>query len=115
MHRGQDLVQRVVRLEEAFHKALRGGDFDRIARLSPQAEQLELQLLEILEDPGRSHRQKEGLRPLLEIVAGLHRDTARLVAQRSWRYRNSSRNASPIASITQTPRNSASPPAMLTG
>ncbi|MCP4614761.1 MAG: hypothetical protein GY845_39270 [Planctomycetes bacterium] len=84
---GQDLPQKVVRLEEKFHGALRQGDFDRINQLLPQAEHLESQLLEILKDPRINNRAKEGLRPLLEIISGLHRDAARLVADRSWRHR----------------------------
>lgn len=83
LHRDQDLPQKVVRLEEEWHTALRQDDFDRVTRLLPQAERLESQLLEILEDPQRSAREKEGLPPLLEIIGGLRRDAARLVADRS--------------------------------
>jgi DNA-binding beta-propeller fold protein YncE len=74
-------------LEEDFHRALHRGDFARITQLVPRVERLESQLLEILEDPRRSDREKDGLRLLPEIVAGLRRDAARLVAQRSWRLR----------------------------
>ena len=87
LHRDQDLRQKVVRLEEELHGALRQGDFDLVAQLLPQAERLESQLLEILEDPRKSDHMKEGLRPLLEIIGGLCRDAARLVADRSWRRR----------------------------
>ena len=87
LHRDQDLPQKVVRLEEQLHGALRQGDFDRVTQLLPQAERLESQLLEIIEDPRRSVRAKEGLPPLLEIIRGLRRDAARLVADRSWRRR----------------------------
>ena len=86
-HRDQDLPQKVVRLEEKLHGALRQGDFDRVTQLLPQAERLESQLLKILEDPGSSARVKEGLLPLLEILGGLRRDAARLVADHSWRRR----------------------------
>jgi hypothetical protein len=85
--RDHDLPQKVVRLEEELHRALRQGDFDRIVELLPEAEHLESQLLEILEDPRRSDRAKEGLPPLLEIIGGLRRDAARLVADRGWRRR----------------------------
>ena len=51
LHPDQDLPQKVVRLEEQLHWALRRGDFDRVAQLLPQAERLESQLLEILEAP----------------------------------------------------------------
>jgi len=87
LHHNPDLSQKVVRLEEEFHKALHQGDFDLIARLLPQAEHLELQLLEILEDGRRSAHTKEGFPPLLEIIGGLRREAARLVAHRSWRHR----------------------------
>lgn len=87
LHRDQDLPQKVVRLEEKLHGALRQGDFDRVTQLLPQVERLESQLLEILQDPRRSARVKEGLRPLLEIIRGLRRDAARLVAHRGWRRR----------------------------
>ncbi|HUU17262.1 MAG TPA: hypothetical protein VMW72_08940 [Sedimentisphaerales bacterium] len=83
--RDQDLPQKVVRLEEELHRALGQGDFDLVTRLLPQAERLESQLLEILEDPRRSARAKEGLPPLLELIGGLRRDAIRLVADRSWR------------------------------
>lgn len=83
----QDLPQKVVRLEEKLHGALRQGDFDRVTQLLSQAERLESQLLEILQDPRRSARVKEGLRPLLEIIRGLRRDVARLFAGGSWRRR----------------------------
>ena len=49
-HHEQDLPQKVVRLEEQLHTALRQGDFDRVARLLPQAEHIESQLQEILEN-----------------------------------------------------------------
>lgn len=97
----QDLPQKVVRLEEKLHGALRQGDFDRITRLLPQAERLESQLLEILEDPRRSVRDKEGLPPLLEIIGGLRRDAARLVADRSWR-----RHPQPELRVPLTPSSS---------
>ena len=87
LHRNQYLPQKVVRLEEKLHGALRQGDFDRVTHLLPQAERLESQLLEILEDPRRSARVKEELRPLLEITRGLIKDAARLVADRGWRRR----------------------------
>ena len=87
LHRDQDLPQKVVRLEEKLHEALRQGDYDRVTQLLPQAERLESQLLEILEDLRRSAREREELRPLLEIIHGLRRDAARLVAHRGWRRR----------------------------
>ena len=81
----QDLPQKVVRFEEEFRGALREGDYDRVARLLPQAEQLESQLLEILGNPRSGTRAREELPPLLEIISGLRGDAARLVASRSWR------------------------------
>jgi len=87
LHRDQDLPQKVVRLEEKLHEALRQGDYDRVTQLLPRAEHLESQLLEILEDLQRSPREREELRPLLEIIHGLRRDAARLVAHRGWRRR----------------------------
>jgi DNA-binding beta-propeller fold protein YncE len=83
--RDQDLHQKVVKLEETFHKAWRQGDFDLVAKLLPQAEGLESQLQEIMEDPRMNAREKEGFLPLLEITGGLRHDAARLVASRSWR------------------------------
>ena len=85
--RDQDLPQKVVRLEEKLHVAFRQGDFEGVNQLLPQAEHLESQLLEILEDPRRSANLKEGLWPLLEIISGLRVDAARLVADRGWRHR----------------------------
>jgi DNA-binding beta-propeller fold protein YncE len=82
-----DLPQKVVRLEQKLHGALRQGDFDRVTQLLPQAERLESQLLEILEDPQRNAREREELQPLLEIIHGLRRDAAHLVTIRGWRYR----------------------------
>ena len=67
-HRGQDLPQRVARLEEGFHAALRQGDTDRATQLLPQAERLESQLIEILENPQSNRRAREELGPLLEII-----------------------------------------------
>jgi DNA-binding beta-propeller fold protein YncE len=87
LHRDQDLPEKVVRLEKKLHEALRQGDFDRVTELLPQAEHLKSQLLEILEDPQRSAREKEELRPLLEIIHGLSRDATRLAAHRGWRCR----------------------------
>jgi DNA-binding beta-propeller fold protein YncE len=87
----QDLPQQVAGLEEKLHGALRQGDFDRVTQLLPQVERLESQLLEILQNPRRSAHVKEGLRPLLEIIRGLRRDAARLVASRSWRRRSQPR------------------------
>jgi hypothetical protein len=85
LHRDQDLPQKVSRLEQELHRALRQRDFDRVTLLLPQAEHLESQLLKILEDPGSSARVKEGLPPLLESLGRLRRDAARFVAVRSWR------------------------------
>lgn len=85
--RDQDLPQKVARLEEEFHRAWRQGDFNLIAELLPQAKRLESQLQEIMEDPRKSDREKEGILPLLEITGGLRHDIARLVASRSWRHR----------------------------
>ena len=87
LHHDQDLSQKVVRLEEKFHIALHKGDYDRITQLLPQAERLEAQLLEILEDTQKGAREKEGLLPLLEILGGLCREADLLVARRSWRRR----------------------------
>jgi len=87
VYHDQDLPQKVVSLEEKLQGALHQGDYDLVSELLPQAERLESQLLEILEDPRRSARAKEGLPPLLEIISGLRRDAARLVADRSWRRR----------------------------
>ena len=84
-HRDLDLPQKVVRLEEQWHAALRQGDLDRITQLLPQAERLESQLLEILENPGSSVSEKKGLPPLLEVTRGIREDVARFVAERSWR------------------------------
>lgn len=78
--RDQDLPQKVVRLEEELHRALSQGDFDRVVELLPKAKRLESQLLEILEDSRRDAHAKEGLPLLLEIIVGLRRDVARLVA-----------------------------------
>lgn len=85
--RDQDLPQKVVRLEERFHKAWHQGDFDLIAQLLPQAERLESQLLKTLEDPRKTDREKEGLLSLLEITGGLRHNAARLVSSRSLRHR----------------------------
>ena len=63
-----------MRLEEQFHEALRQGDLERVTELLPQAERLEAQLREILEDPRSGTRQREGLPPLLEILGGLRAD-----------------------------------------
>jgi len=84
----QDLPQKIVRLEEELHRALSQGDFDRVVELLPKAERFESQLLEILEDSRRDAHAKEGLPPLLEIIVGLRRDAARLVAERSWRHQS---------------------------
>jgi DNA-binding beta-propeller fold protein YncE len=87
LHRDQNLPQKVVKLEEEWHRALRQGDFNRAVEFLPEAERLESQLLEILEDPRRDAHAKEELPPLLEIIGGLRRDAARLVAERGWRHR----------------------------
>lgn len=85
LHRDQDLPQKVTRLEEKLHAALDQGDFDRVTQLLPQAESLESRLLEILQDPRSTPRDRQGLPPLLESLGGLRRDAARFVAERSWR------------------------------
>ena len=81
------LSSKVVRFEEEFHEALRQGDFDRLTQILPQAELLESQLLQILEDPGTSAHQRERLQPLLDMMHGLRADVARLTADRDWRRR----------------------------
>ena len=84
----QDLASEGVRFEEEFHETLRLGDFDRLTQLLPQAERLESQLLQILEDPQSSAHQREGLQPLLDMMHGLRADAARLAADRDWRRRS---------------------------
>lgn len=83
-HSEQDLPQQVVRLEEAWHDALRRGDFEHVTELSAQAKRLEARLWEILDD--RSSMQgREELTPLLEILARVQTEAARWVDQRAWR------------------------------